>query len=112
MAEHMKQLPKDVSVSIVDTIFKGKIRGLRNLASRQKRDGQWIDDNGVVALTTAHLLQRNIAVYSFPPKNSDLSLSATETMVDGGPGAASSRPIPVFYLGNHYQALKRKASGY
>ena len=58
----MKQLPEDISANIVDTVFKGKKRGLRNLAFRQAQDGQWIDDNGVVALATAYLLQRNISV--------------------------------------------------
>ena len=104
----MKQLPQDISANIVDTVFKGKVRGLRNLAFRQAVDGQWIDDNGVVALATAHLLQRNVAVYSFPPQNS--GETAAKTMVEGGATADAHQPLTVFYHGNHYQALQRKAA--
>ena len=83
VVEHMKQLPEDISANIVDTVFKGKKRGLRNLAFRQAQDGQWIDDNGVVALATAYLLQRNISVFSFPSRNSEEDV-ATKTVLDGG----------------------------
>ena len=105
----MKQLPQDISNNIVDTVFKGKARGLRNLAFRQAVDGQWIDDNGVVALASALLLQRNVAVYSFPPPNS--GKTAAKTMVEGGSKAESFQPLTVFYHGNHYQALQRKVVG-
>merc|ERR1719357_974819 len=40
VAEHMKQLPEDISANIVDTVFRGNKRGLRNLAFRQAQDGQ------------------------------------------------------------------------
>ena len=83
----MKQLPEDISANIVDTVFKGKKRGLRNLAFRQAQDGQWIDDNGVVALATAYLLQRNISVFSFPPRNSEDV--ATRTVIDEGVAAVN-----------------------
>ena len=106
VAEHMKQLPEDISANIVDTVFKGKKRGLRNLAFRQAQDGQWIDDNGVVALATAYLLQRNISVFSFPPRNSEEDV-ATRTVIDGGVAANFQEPLTVFYHGKHYQALKK-----
>ena len=105
----MKQLPQDISTNIVDTVFKGKARGLRNLAFRQSVDGQWIDDNGVVALATALLLQRNVAVYSFPPPNSGETVA--KTMVEGGATADTFQPLTVFYHGNHYQALQKKNVG-
>ena len=105
----MKQLPQDISANIVDTVFKGKVRGLRNLAFRQAVDGQWIDDNGVVALATAHLLQRNVAVYSFPPPNS--GETAAKTMVEGGATADNFQSLTIFFHGNHYQALQRKDVG-
>ena len=102
----MKQLPEDISANIVDTVFKGKKRGLRNLAFRQAQDGQWIDDNGVVALATAYLLQRNISVFSFPPRNSEEDV-ATRTVIDGGVAAKIREPLTVFYHRKHYQALKK-----
>ena len=102
----MKQLPEDISANIVDTVFKGKKRGLRNLAFRQAQDGQWIDDNGVVALATAYLLQRNILVFSFPPRNSEEDVP-TRTVIDGGVAANFQAPLTVFYHGKHYQALQK-----
>ena len=102
----MKQLPEDISANIVDTVFKGKKRGLRNLAFRQAQDGQWIDDNGVVALATAYLLQRNISVFSFPSRNSEEDV-ATKTVIDGGVNANFPEPLTVFYDGKHYQALQK-----
>ena len=106
VVEHMKQLPEDISANIVDTVFKGKKRGLRNLAFRQAQDGQWIDDNGVVALATAYLLQRNISVFSFPPRNSEEDV-ATRTVLDGGAAANFHFHLTVFYDGKHYQALQK-----
>ena len=100
----MKQLPEDISANIVDTVFKGKRRGLRNLAFRQAQDGQWIDDNGVVALATAYLLQRNISVFSFPRNSEDV---ATRTDIDGGVAANFHESLTVFYDGKHYQALQK-----
>ena len=101
----MKQLPEDISANIVDTVFKGKKRGLRNLAFRQAQDGQWIDDNGVVALATAYLLQRNISVFSFPSRNSEEDV-ATKTVIDGV-NANIHESLTVFYDGKHYQALQK-----
>ena len=108
VSTHMKQLPQDILNNIVDSIFKGKARGLRNLAFRQAVDGQWIDDNGVVALATALLLQRDVAIFSFPPPDS--GDTAAKTIVEGGATAASFQPLTVFFHGNHYQALERKAA--
>ena len=109
MSAHMKQLPQDISNNIVDTVFKGKARGLRNLAFRQAVNGQWIDNNGVVALATALLLQRNVAIYAFPPPNS--GDTAAKTIVEGGAAAATFQPLTVFFHRSHYQALQRKAAG-
>ena len=105
----MKELPMDIFNNIVNTVFKGKPRGLRNLAFRQAVDGQWIDDNGVVALATALLLQRNVAIYSFPPPNS--GDTAAKTIVEGGASAVNFQPLTIFFHGHHYQALQRKAAG-
>ena len=104
----MKQLPQDISDNIVNTVFKGKMRGLRNLAFRQAVDGQWIDDNGVVALATAHLLRRNVDIYAFPPPNG--GDFAAKTTVEGGAVAANFQPLSIFYHGNHYQALQVNAA--
>ena len=63
MSNHLKSLPEQVKKETIDIVFNGKKRGLSDLAHRQRKDGQWVDDSGIMALATAHLLKRNIHVY-------------------------------------------------
>ena len=65
MARHLQQLPGDWKADIAETLFGGRTRRLISLAERQRRSGEYVDDDGVMALATANYLGRNIVVYGF-----------------------------------------------
>ena len=65
MARHLQQLPGDWKADIAATLFGGRTRRLISLAERQRRSGEYVDDDGVMALATANYLGRNIVVYGF-----------------------------------------------
>jgi len=103
VSNHLKSLPEQVKKETIDIVFNGKKRGLSDLAHRQRKDGQWVDDSGIMALATAHLLKRNIHVYSFPSEGSNQAYSRTE--VQGGQGADKVPPLNIFFSDKHYQSL-------
>ena len=65
VARHLKLLPSDRRAAIAATLFRGSTRRLSSLAERQRRSGEYVDDDGVMALATADYLGRNIVVYGF-----------------------------------------------
>ena len=65
VARHLRQLSSDRKAAIADTLFGGRTRRLNSLAQRQMRSGEYVDDDGVMALATADYLGRNIVVYGF-----------------------------------------------
>ena len=65
VAGHLKLLPSDRRAAIASTLFRGSTRRLSSLAERQRRSGEYVDDDGVMALATADYLGRNIVVYGF-----------------------------------------------
>ena len=87
---------------MINVVFVGKKRGLADLATRQRKDGQWVDNTGVMVLATALYLARNIHIYSYGSSHSDFSL----TKIEGGEGADDRPPITIFFHDRHYQTLK------
>ena len=86
----------------ISVLFNGKSRGLSDLASRQRKDGQWVDNGGVMVLATALYLQRDILVYSQTSADTEeLSVTRIE-----GRGDASEQPLTVFFISRHYQGLR------
>ena len=65
VARHLQQLSSDRKAAIAATLFGGRTCRLSSLAGRQMRSGEYVDDNGVMALATADYLGRNIVVYGF-----------------------------------------------
>ena len=95
-------MPEDIQKNMIDVVFVGKKRGLADLATRQRKDGQWVDNTGVMVLATALYLGRNIHLYSYGAKESEFSL----TKIDGGEGADDLTPITIFFYDRHYQTLR------
>ena len=68
VAAHVRHLPAATREHLATVLsqgpgpLRGQRRALANLACRQKRDGEYVDDDGVMALATAALLERNIEV--------------------------------------------------
>ena len=60
----MKQLPEDIQETTISIVFNGKKRGLNELVGRQRKAGQWVDNTGIMVLTTAHYLARYIIIIS------------------------------------------------
>ena len=60
----MKQLPEDIQETTISIVFNGKKRGLNELVGRQRKAGQWVDNTGIMVLTTAHYLARYIYIPS------------------------------------------------
>ena len=88
---------------MIDVVFLGKKRGLADLASRQRKDGQWVDNTGVMVLATALYLGRNIHLYSYASTTTN---EVSLTKIDGGEKASGSLPITIFFYDRHYQTLR------
>ena len=71
-------------------VFKGKSRGLSDLASRQRKDGQWV---------AALYLGRDILLYS--PATTVVSL----TKIEGRGESVDLQPLTILHS-RHYQSLK------
>ena len=85
-------------------VFKGKSRGLSDLASRQRKDGQWVDDRGVMVLATAIYLGRDILLYS--PATTSATTEVSVTKIEGRGETADLQPLTIFFHNRHYQSLK------
>ena len=110
VADHVKSLPGEMMDAILENVFDGKMTGLMALASRQRKDGQWVDDHGVMCLTTADFLCRNIEIYGFQVEGSgrDFSLQKLEPSTEERRREADSMPaFTVFLSAHHYTSLQR-----
>ena len=110
VADHVESLPAETKDRIVEDCFDKKMTGLMALASRQRKDGQWVDDHGVMCLTTADFLCRNIEIYGFQVEGSgrDFSLQKLEPSTEEGRKEADSMPaFTVFFSALHYTSLQR-----
>ena len=80
---------------------------MKDLAYRQKKNGQWVDDMGVLVMATALYRNRNINIYSYlAEKFRDYNL----TFMEGDPGADALPAFNVFFDSKHYQSLKLKGA--
>ena len=104
ICNYLKDLPEEVKNNTVDIIYKGKRRGLADLAHRQRKLGQFVDDFGIMVMATALFLNRNIEVYSAKDGGGFFV-----TNIDGGDGADKREPFTVFYFKDyqHYQSVCR-----
>ena len=64
-----------------------------------------MDNTGIMVLTTAHYLGRNIHLYSYPHQSSSSLFSLTK--IDAGPEADNHPPLTVFFYDRHYQTLQK-----
>ena len=104
VCDHVNKLQEDIIERTIDNLFNGKERGLSELVARQRRAGQWVDNNGIMVMATALYLGRNIHLYSYPSETGDNAYSLTSQ--DGGPGADDYPPVTVFFYDKHYQVLQ------
>ena len=64
-----------------------------------------MDNTGIMVLTTAHYLGRNIHLYSYPHQSSSSLFSLTK--IDAGFEADNHPPLTVFFYDRHYQTLQK-----
>ena len=64
-----------------------------------------MDNTGIMVLTTAYYLARNIHLYSYPHESSSSLYSLTK--IDAGPEADNHPPLTVFFYDKHYQTLQK-----
>ena len=98
VCENVKRYPEEWKKNIIDLEFKGKLRGLTDFVYRQKKDGQFTDDKGIITQATAYYTGRNIKVFSETG-------GSVPTVLEGGGEADSNEPLAVFLHGKHFQAL-------
>ena len=96
-------MPEDIQKNMIDVVFVGKKRGLFDLAHRQRKDGQWVDDTGVMVLATALYLGRNIHIYSYASQTTN---EVSLTKIDGGEKASDLPAVTIFFYDRHYQTLR------
>ena len=89
---------------MIDVVFLGKKRGLADLASRQRKDGQWVDNTGVMVLATALYLGRDIHLYS--PTETSATSEVSTTRIEGRGEAGDLEPLTIFFNCRYYQSLK------
>jgi len=107
VCDHVKNLPDSQLEEIIQVSFGGKKRGLTDLVYRQRFAGQWTDDHGLIVLTTAAYLARDIMIYSYPTTPDG---KYGHTKISSSSGDDSLPPLTVFYSEKHYQTLQRKTS--
>ena len=101
VCDNVKGCPKEWLNNHIEINFKNKRRAIRDLAYRQKRDGQFTDGLGVITQATAFFIERNITIFSVSGGRVD----PRGTQLPGGGEADSRPPLAVFFHGKHYQAL-------
>lgn len=106
VCDHVKMLPEDIRETTIAIVFNGKKRGLSEMVARQRKAGQWVDNTGIMVLTTAHYLARNIHLYSYRSETRDNTRPYSLTKIEAGPGAESYPPVTVFFYDKHYQTLQ------
>jgi len=106
VCNHLKNLPDQVKEDTINVLYQGKSTGLSSLASRQRKDGQWVDNAGVMVMATALYLERNIHLYGYPTGSETQSRLFSLTKIEGGDQADKHPPLTVFYYDRHYQTLQ------
>jgi len=106
VCDHVKMLPEDIRETTIAIVFNGKKRGLSEMVARQRKAGQWVDNTGIMVLTTAHYLARNIHLYSYRSETRDNTRLYSLTKIEAGPGAEKCPPVTVFFYDKHYQTLQ------
>jgi len=106
VSNHLKHLPTQVKEDTVNVVYQGRAKGLTDLASRQRKAGQWVDNMGVMVLATAHYLGRNIHLYGYPTSTEHQSRLFSLTRIEGGDKADIHPPLTIFYYDRHYQTLQ------
>jgi len=106
VCDHVKNLPEKVLEDIIQVSFDGKRKKLTDLICRQRFADQWIDDHGIMNLTTAAYLSRDIMIYSYPTTPSGkYGITKIPSSDD-----ESLPPLTVFYSEKHYQTLKKRTA--
>jgi len=102
ISNFLLHLPDNVMQTTVDVVFKGKKAGLKNLAYRQKKPGQFVDNNGIMVMATGLFLKRQIHVHSKTQQDCHCV-----TKIDGGEGSENLDPLTIFYFQDHqhYQSI-------
>lgn len=110
VCDHLKSLPRQVKEDTINVVFVGKPRGLSDLAHRQRKPGQWVDNMGVMVLATAHFLGRNIHLIGYPPSGASCERGYSLTCIEGGEEGEAHPPLTIFYHDRHYQTLRPPSS--
>jgi len=105
ISDHLKNLPKQVKEDTINVVFLGKPRGLSDLAHRQRKPGQWVDNMGVMVMATAHYLRRNIHLIGYDPPGHPTERGYSLTVIEGE-GGENHAPLTIFYHDSHYQMLR------
>jgi len=106
VCDHVKNLPEKVLEDIIQVSFDGKRKKLTDLICRQRFADQWIDDHGIMNLTTAAYLSRDIMIYSYPTTPSGkYGITKIPSSDD-----ESLPPLTVFYSEKHYQTLQKRTA--
>ena len=106
VCDHVKLLPEDIRETTIAIVFNGKKRGLSEMVARQRRAGQWVDNTGIMVLTTAHYLARNIHLYSYRSETRDNTRPYSLTKIEAGAEAEKHQPVTLFFYDKHYQTLQ------
>ena len=104
VCDFLRHLPDDIKQTTIEVVFKGKSGGLSDLASRQRKEGQWVDDTGVMVLATAPYLGRDIHLYS--PSTTSATSEVSTTRIEGRGEAGDLDPLTIFFNCRHYQSLQ------
>jgi len=106
VSNHLKNLPEQVKEDTINVVYLGRVKGLSDLGSRQRKAGQWVDNTGVMVMATAHYLERNIHLYGYPTGSETMSRLFSLTRIEGGGQADQYPPLTIFYHDRHYQTLQ------
>jgi len=109
VANFLSHLPENVTQEWTELFFKGKRQGLKSLAYRQKKPGQFVDDNGIMVITTARFVGRRIHLH-----RENLGVPVILQDTPGGEGSENFPPLNVFYFQaeQHYQSICKTNSSY
>ena len=103
VCDHIKKLPAPIKEEMVNTMYNGRKRGLSDLAYRQRKANQWVDDN-VMVVATSYYLARNIWIYG-PPAAAKGNTEPSVTKIECGAEGENHPPVTIFFHNNHYQTL-------
>ena len=98
VCENLKKCPKEWLDTHTSLHFNDKPRGITDFVYRQKKNGQYTDNKGIITQATAFVTQRNIHVFS-------VTGGKVPTVLEAGGEADSLEPLVVFFYMMHFQAL-------